>query len=109
MSDAARAAGLGRQLSHPDIGIHIRPSPNPLQFPHLQERDEARTALETAQAGAPVANGKRSADEDIEQPTKKVGAISKCNVTCALRSQSSLQTGDGHPRSNSSFVINPLA
>lgn len=37
-----------------------------------QERDEARASLETAAAAAPVANGKRAADEDIEQPTKKV-------------------------------------
>ncbi len=42
-------------------------------FKHCpQERDEARAALETAAAAAPVANGKRAADEDIEQPTKKV-------------------------------------
>jgi Prp19/Pso4-like len=39
----------------------------------VQERDEARSALETAQAAAPVANGKRAADdEDIAQPAKKV-------------------------------------
>jgi hypothetical protein len=44
-----------------------------LNFAVVQERDEARSALETAQAAAPVANGKRAADdEDIAQPAKKV-------------------------------------
>lgn len=44
-----------------------------------QERDEARAALETVQAAAPVANGKRAAEEEyIAQPAKKVGKALSC-------------------------------
>jgi hypothetical protein len=59
----------------------------PAGFNHhtVQERDEARSALEAAQAAAPVANGKRAADdEDIAQPAKKVCSTLYCASSRSL-------------------------
>lgn len=51
----------------------------------MQERDEARSALETAQSAAPVANGKRAADdEDIAQPAKKVLSTLHIGPPCCV-------------------------